>query len=263
MTPSIRAGSGLGDSIYLQSIVRDFVENGKRIEVMTNFPEVFRPIATKIGLHPFARGATIQAVYSGRKNIRTTDQYMDMCQAAGLRYVPEMRLDWVVQNQPLVNRVKAAAGTRKILFVAKLREPMGRGDGFGMDILPRGRAFDLILNALREKGAWYVVQVGSGKELYHLAGIDERIEGTSVSDVLDLGFIADGFLAQCSFAIPLAESFNRRGLIVWSANGLKSRNEFLRGITPQKVIHRKDKLRFVIDDWRQDMIIKTARDALE
>ena len=71
---------------------------------------------------------------------------------------------------------------------------------------------------------------------------------TSVSDLLDIAAVAAGFVAQCSFAVPLAECFNKPLLAIWAAKGLTSKTAYLHNVTPKKVIENK-KSAAVFDDW--------------
>lgn len=245
---SIRVASGLGDSLYLQSIARYLVEKGHDVEVCSDWPDVFLPLKGRIKVSPFRRdNITRSAHYSMRKKTPGTDQFQDCCIAAGIRDPVDLRLDWKPINLALVARVKSSG--RPVVAVQLPRKPMNRPDNFGADLLPDcnviQRAIDLIGNRA------YFVQIGSGEPLFKFSGIDIDLSNqTSVSDLIDAAWAADAFLGYVSFIVPLAESLGKPALLVWSRRGLNSnepRREFIRSITPQKILHRKSS-RFVIDD---------------
>lgn len=241
----IRCGSGLGDSIYLQSVVRHLVGKGEQLEVCTDYPDVFLPLAGKVHLAPFGKERIqILAHYSTRKGIAATDQFEDCCINAGICEPVEMRLDWVPQNTALVDQLRAAG--KPVVCVQLPRAPMGRTDGFGKELMPDCR---VIQRAIDEVRSWaYLVQLGSGEPLFNFKGIHlDLADRTTVADLIDVGCAADGFFGFVSYFVPLAESFDKPALFVWSRRGLNAPKTFVRQITPHKVLH-KDTSRFVMDD---------------
>jgi hypothetical protein len=249
---SIRGGSGLGDAIYLQSVARHFVERGQRLRVHSAWPDVFRPLGDRVTVAPFRRdGIDILAHYSLRKG-RGTNQFEDCCIQAGLKPPFDLRLDWALTDVSLVANLLAKADGRKILLVQLPRSPMGRTDGFGAELLPDCHVIQYAIDRLRERAM--VVQIGSGEPVFRFSGIEVDLANqTTVSQLLDVGFAADAFLGYCSFIIPLAESFSKPALLVWSARGLRADRVFVRQITPKKVLFRPSS-KHVIDDWNGSRI---------
>ncbi len=241
----IRAGMGLGDALYLQSVVRHLVSKGQRLQVACQWGDVFKPLGDAVKMVPFTRqGIQILAHYSLRKGKPETNQFQDCCIQAGITEPVEMRLDWEPSNLPLIEHLRSFG--KPILCVQLPRSPMGRTDGFGAELLPDCRVIQQALNLLRTK--YLIVQIGSGKPLYHFEGIDlDLANRTTVSDLLDIAWAADAFLGYCSFIIPLAESFTKPCLLVWSSRGLKSGHPFINRITPKKIIS-KPSCRWVRDD---------------
>lgn len=234
---SIRCGRGLGDSIYLQSIVRHMLEKGStRMCVRSDYPDVFKPLARRVDVTPFNRTVDILAHYSARKGVQGTTQFQDCCRAAGIYDDVDLRLDWPVDDHALVQSLKAHG--RPIIVVQLPRSPMGRTDGFGAELLPDCRSIQLAIDHLRERAL--IVQVGAGDALFKFTGIDVNLANrTSISQLLDVASAADGFLGYCSFMLPMAESFSKPALMVWSSRGLRAGHPYIRQITPLKVIHRK------------------------
>jgi hypothetical protein len=247
----IRGGAGLGDALYLQAVVRHLTAKGQRLTVSTSWPDVFRPLG--VPTVPFTRaGIDILAHYSKRKNHRTK-QFEDVCIQAGIEDPVELAIDWPTPDSDLVNRLRADG--RPIVCVQLPRSPMGRTDGFGAELLPDCRVIQQAINALT--GHALIVQIGAGSALFRFRGIDiDLANETTVSELLDVASIASGFLGYVSFVVPLAESFRKPALLVWSRRGLKSPQGYIRQITPQKILHRETSMH-VIDDWRPDELLAT------
>lgn len=259
---AIRSGSGLGDSIYLQSAVRALVEKGEKIEVLTNWPDVFRPLAGKVTVSPFRRNPVhIRAHYAMRKGNTGTNQFQDVCIAAGVSRHTAFRLDWKPVNKALIEQVRE--GGKPVVVVQLPRRPFDRSDGFGTELLPDCNVIQHAIDLIRPTAK--IVQIGKGDALHQFSGIDlDLANRTSVSDLLDVAYAADGFLGYVSFLVPLAESMSKPALLVWSRAGLNSRHEFIRQITPKKILHR-DSSHAVIDDCPEDEIrvaVDQFRDAI-
>ena len=251
---SIRGGMGLGDALYVAAVARHLVASGERLKVCTAWPEVFKTLPVETA--PFTRlGINYLAHYSARKGIEGTTQFEDCCIAAGIRESVEFRLDWKLEDHDLAERLRAPG--KPIICVQLPRTPMGRTDGFGADLLPNCKRIQQALDMIGNRAT--KVMIGHGQPLFNLTGIDfDLTNATTVSQVLDAASIAHGFLGYVSFLVPLAESFERPGLFVWSRKGLKSGLPFIRSITPKKVLHRASS-RAVVDDCQEQEL----RDAVE
>lgn len=255
---TIRGGKGIGDALYVQAVARHLVAR-ERLRVATSWPEIFRPLGDRVECVPFTRvGIQILAHYSLRKARVTTDQFTDCCLQAGLKGPVELRLDWQIENTTLTDAMRRQAAGRPICLVQLPRAPMGRTDGFGMELLPDCSAIQRAIDRLR--GRVLLVQVGAGRPLHRFEGLDVDLAGqTTLPQLLDVAAEADGALGYCSFMLPLCESLGKRALLVWSRRGLKSRTGYIRQITPEKVVHRKD-LVLSVNDGADDGI-ESAADA--
>lgn len=253
---SIRSGRGLGDNIYLQSIVRHFIEGGEPLEVCTDWPDLFRAYGDRVSLAPFRRtDIDIVAHYTARKGIAGTDQFKDCCLSAGITRDIEFRLDWT----PVAGTAIPADG-RPVVLVHLLRAPFARTDGYGLDLLPDGRRLQEAIDGLKARGAC-LVQVGKGPALHPLAGFDLDLVGqTTVPALLDLATRADAFLGYCSFVAPLAEALRKPALFIWSRRGLGSRTEYIRQIVPAKILRWPSSL-WCVDDCSV-AVLSEAVDAL-
>lgn len=256
---SIRAGKGLGDALYLQSVVRHLAAGGERFRVLTQYPDVFRPLNGSVELAPFARVATdINAHYTLGKSIKGTTQFEDSCRRAGIKEPVEMRLDWKPTSDETIRQLRYQAAGRPIVLVQMMRQPMLLK--WGGPLLPSGKAMQAAVDRLR--GRALLAQVGAGECLHKLDGIDvDLVNRQTVAEMFDVASAADAFLGWCSFFIPLAESLGKRALFVWSARGLRDHNTYIRTITPMKLLHRKDLCTAVMDNEPVGKI-QEAADAL-
>ena len=239
---AIRGGAGLGDALYTQAVARHLVLKGERLRVHTYWPDVFRYLPVETA--PFTRaGIDILAHYSLRKGVVGTDQFQDVCITAGIREPVELRLDWTATSD-LPKRMLDHG--KPIVCVQLPRAPMGRTDGFGKELLPDCRVIQRLIDGLQ--GRALVVQIGSGTPLFQFKGIDVDLANkTTVCELIDLATVTHGFLGYVSFIVPLAESLDKKALLVWSRKGTKAGHEYVRRITPQKILH-KPSSRYVFDD---------------
>lgn len=248
----IRGGSGLGDSLYVRPIAEHFAEKGQQVTALTNYPDIYR--GTKINTEPFSRtNCHVVAHYVNGKSKTDTTQWQDVCAAAGVN-IP-MRFDWSIQNQSLVDQIQRAANGRRIILAHGGRAPMGRSDGFAMELLPAQWVFEDTLKSMKD---CLVVSIGGTDGVrYQLSAEIDLTGKTTVSDMLDLAWICTGVVAQCSFAVPMAECFDKPLLAVWSERAKASNQAYIRTITPQKVLS-KPSSRWVMDDWDQVRITEAV-----
>ena len=265
----IRGGRGLGDSIYLRPIAEHFIRAGWRVVVMSDYADVF--LGSGAGVEPFGRrDINVHAHYTLGKSNPMTNQWQDVCASAGVKGVP-LSFAWSGRNTALIAGVKSEAAGRPIVLVHGGREPMERADKFGAELLPRREAFDAVLAEMRD---CFTVQIGKAEQLYPLATNVNLNGGTTVSDLLDLACVCDGVVAQCSFAIPLAEVFDKPLLVVWAAAGLASRQPYIRTIAPFKVLSKPrdqylmddrstEDIRMLVGSWSTGVVLRKAFDEAE
>jgi hypothetical protein len=250
---SIRGGNGLGDAIYVHSVVRHFVLKGHEVEVPTRWPDVFSQLPVKTS--KFRReNITNLAHYTTRKGVKGTSQFQDVCINAGVHEPIPFELAWKPTNLELYERVRSFK--KPVIAVALPRNPMGRTDGFGKEILPTRAGYQAVIDAIA--GRAHIVMVGAGAAVYKLAGVDLDLTGkTTVKELFDVACAADGFVGFCSYFVPLAESQNKPALFVWSRRNLSASLHYVRQITPQKVLHRASS-QWVFDDGAVEEIKRAA-----
>ncbi len=251
---SIRCGRGLGDSIYLQSVVRHLINrDGEPLKVRSDWPDVFAPLGDMVEVTPFTRlGVDILAHYATRKKIEGTTQFRDCCINAGIAEPVELRLDWAIRKTDLTDQLLSFG--KPIVCIQLPRAPMGRTDGFGLELLPDCRVIQKIIDGLRGRAT--IVQVGAGTPLFDFVGIDIDLSNkTTVKELIDVAAIANGFAGYCSFILALAESLHKPTMMVWARAGLNSKDLYVRQITPKKIIEHAT-TRYVIDDCTHQELAK-------
>lgn len=246
---SIRGGKGLGDSLYLQSVVRHIIKCDRQpLKVASNYPDVFLPLGDKVKVIPFTRtGIDITAHYVNRKGFTETTVFRDCCISAGIKNYPELRLDWPQADNELVENIRKPG--KPVVIVQMPRAPMARSDGMGMELLPDCKRIQQIIDAVKPYST--IVQVGAGESLFKFDGIDiDLANRTTVRELLDVSAAASGFIGYCSFILPLAESLHKPCMMVWSRRGLESKELFIRRVTPKKMIEHAS-TQYLIDDCGQ------------
>lgn len=242
----LRGGSGLGDSLYLRPITEWYQADGQPLTVMTDFPDVFR--GTDAIVEPFNRNRiNVLAHYANAKTNPATNQWQDIIRSAGLD-IP-LRFTWDTVSDTYVRRKRWAGNRRPMILVIGGREPMGRDDGFGRELLPRAGAFKAALDELDD---CYRIRIGKGRQAYEVQCDLDLTNDTSVEQLMDLAKECDGIVGQCSYAIPLAEGFDKPLLIVWAYAGLCSRVPYISQITPAKILSKETSLHVVDNYESQD-----------
>lgn len=249
----IRSGRGLGDSLYLRPITDYLTRLGERVIALSDFPDVF--IGSGADVQPFTRqGGILVAHYTSGMSKPDTTQWQDVLRSARMPPGLPLRFDWQVRNHALVDALHVRAAGRPLVLVHGGKEPMNRTDGFGMELVPERAGFVTALDALRD---CFLVRVGKGTRLYELPADADLNGDTTVADLLDVASMCAGIVAQCSFAVPLAECFDKPLLAIWSARGLVARESYVRQITPRKVLcGALDS--FAMDDWSREKIEEAA-----
>ena len=239
--------------MYVRAVVEHYLRKGESLQVCTNFPQMFAdlPVATDV----FSRARIdITAHYSNRKK-EHTNQWQDICISAGIRESIELRIAWQQKNLALIERVTMAAAGRPIVLIAAPHAPMNRKDNFGREILPEPEAFSRVATGLDD---CYRIQISGDPPVYQVPHDLDLVCQTSVTDLFDLASAASGMVGQCSFIIPLAEAFGKPLLCIWSQAIATSKEEYVRQITPEKILSSPRSLH-VFDNWPQEQFEEGVR----
>ncbi len=230
-------------------VAEHFIRQGEQVVACSDNPAVFTGAGAEV--EAFRRDRIdVVAHYTMGKSNPLTNQWQDVCNSAGVGSIP-LHFDWTAINQDLVDDLRARAAGRPIVIVHGGRAPMGRTDGFGKELMPDQRAFDIALASLE---GCFLVQIGKGEQIYPLKSSCDLSGKTSVTDLFDIASICAGMVAQCSFIVPLAECFDKPLLAIWAHRGLSTgRHQYISSITPQKILSKPTST-FVVDDWTDDQI---------
>jgi hypothetical protein len=248
---TIRGGMGLGDAIYVQAVARHFVQSGKRVQVCSAWPEVFKHLPVKVT--PFTRLSVDKvAHYTRGKNRPGTTQFQDCCIEAGIKDDVPLTIDW----RPSTGIASTLPGGKPIALVGLPRTPMGRIDGFGDEILPDCSVIQRIIDTNADR--LHFVQVGAGDALFKFRNLALDLSNrTTVTELFDLAMFSTSVLGYCSFMVPLAEVFDKPALFVWSHRIRSARHGFVRAITPKKVLHKTTSA-YVFDDHPIEAALERA-----
>lgn len=234
MPTVLRGNSGLGDAIYLRPVAEALKARGNDLVATTQYPEVFT--GSSVPAIPFSKKTTDWRVSPGERKSKPTSQFEDMCIIAGLGEKISQRIPWVRQNQRLVDEVTHKADGRPVMLVKSSYMPFGRRDTFGKDMMPRYEVMDDFLGRHRE--FFRVLIGGEIAQQRKFANIDLSLFGrTTVCDLFDLAGIAACAVSQVGFTVPLMESQGQRVMAFFSRSGLNSKEDYLRKITPNKILN--------------------------
>lgn len=224
---------------------------------------MFRPLGYGVKVAAFRRDRIDRlAHYSMRRGIVGTSQFEDGCLQAGISEQVEFSLGWWIIDRVSVEAVKEQAGGLPIILVQMPRPPFGRSDGFGLEYMPKWERVQQAIDAL--KGKAFLIQIGAGQALLNFTNIDlDLANRTSICGLIDLSTISSGFIGNCSFIVPLAESQKKPALLVWSRKGMSSPHKVVRQMTPTKILHRPMTSHYVFDDCTDDELGKAADAFLE
>jgi hypothetical protein len=203
----IRGLSGFGDAIYLEPLVGRYTDAGHRVEVLTNFPQVFEHLPVKC--LPFDRNAIVDKEYSylkGKSNPDTT-QLEDM----GYQSPDEFE----IAHKPIALLVCGYKGMNSV-----------------NEFIPDRAVIERIIKDLQQNG-YKVVHLTNGA-LERYAGTEE-IRSDSYYQTLALFRGSDLIVCQQGWSTALAEGLNKRCLVVFSDKIRNSKSDFIRQITPKKV----------------------------
>jgi hypothetical protein len=244
----IRSGRGLGDALYLQSVVRFLEIQGKEFTVLTDYPEVFGNL--RCMTEAFTRsGQPLVAHYTDQKGNDKTKQFEDCYRRVGIEETLDLKINWQIKNyRKIKSYIKLAKG-KPLLLVMSARNPMARDDGFGKELLPIKSVYQKVLDQIEP---YFKILIGRGVEEYKLENIDlDLTNQTGVEDLLDLAAASQGAIGFCSFMIPLMESFGKPSLAIWTNRSLNSANNFIKTITPTKILYN-DNSKYLIDIWPEE-----------
>ena len=259
-TIGLKGASGLGDSIYGYPICKYYSERYDIVHYMTNYPELFKSLdnvvchehkkLNYISLdHGVKQPVDIRFTYCGRKYTPGTDQYTDSLMSAKISDDLPLSIPWNIQNKELIKTInkKNFLSCKPICLLSAPYEPFGRDDEWGKLLRIDPNIMQSIVD--KYKKDVFFIQIGNRYTLHKIDGVHmDLVNETTVSDIMDLASYADISLSQIGNALPIAEAVGKKSFTVFSDKALRCENRFISAITPEKVVHYKDRNTSVIDN---------------
>jgi hypothetical protein len=255
---TLRGAGGLGDALYMYPVLKYYLEQGKQVEILTKYPDVYTCLKKQglIVTDRYAKQPDRECRYAPRYPIQETTTYQDTLILSGIdEYLP-FEFEFEKQKPFKFNTDK------KICVIRTLTLPMKqRGDE--ACLIPNGSHFQAIINAYKYK-LYFVLAGSKSAYRYKLTGIDLDLTDTlNIKELFQLISQSDICLSQSCFFIPSAEALNKKNFVVFAADGFKCPFKFYKHITPKKVINKKDIIGHAIDDEPKSVVIRKFGELLD
>lgn len=246
----LNTSKGLGDAIYLRIIATHLRDQGEQVCVLTSWPDVFagldvtiRPIAE---LQPDVNNRQVfYCLFCRIKAVRVLDQFSLACAQAGIDEPIPMSMNWKPKNIALLDRIKRAAGNRKILIYQPPKIAKNNDD---VVIRPDTEAF---LKRLDTFSDWFRVKIGAPGFVQECKGSPcdlNLFSKTTVSDALDLCTIGDMAYSDESYLRIVFEALDKPFVTMYSKRVMASTNPRVRNVLPERTINKRQLATTVFDD---------------
>jgi hypothetical protein len=231
----IRGARGLGDSVYVYPIAKYFIDKGKDVAVMTNYPVMYETLKCKcIGR---AEGKPdIDCRYGPRYPIQTTNMWEDTLIMAGLEKENiEFKIEYKMPKHPPI-----FPNYKKHCVIKTPCYPTSKPNKVLEFLIPSMSIYQNIINEFKDQ-CWFTL-------LGHNNGYNHGLYNYDVNHSLknDLHEImcfidrSDIVLCQSSYFVSMAEGLNKKVLIAFAQKGLDSPKSYYRWSTPAKVKTKPD-----------------------
>lgn len=241
----IRGPKGLGDAVHLRAAVLHLLHRGEEVKVFTKFPEVFAGLPVVTG--PMAEGDAFEdLLHFGYQIMREDDtsNFTAACRRAGLNEPIELRIDWQVRNQALVNSIIDMAAGRKV-FVYQTRK-IARNPAQEL-LRPNLKAYNGFIAEHREH---FRIRLGHPPyvEQDRSAPCELDLLGkSSIPDAFDIATIGDMFFGESCYVPMVGEANDKRYAIMFTRRALASDCR-IRNMTPARLFHKKHLATAVYDE---------------
>lgn len=251
-----RSAAGFGDSFYSVCILEHLLKRFPQIVIRTRHPSLFAHLPGVITERWHKGNEDLAIHYNGRKSCADTNIWQDLLMGAGIDIITPFKIAWKPKERVHIDKI-AAMNTqkKKVCVVGSPHTPFARNDGYGLDLRPKWEIFDKIIRAFQDK--LFFVQIGLKREQYEIKGIDLDLVGkTSDCDTLDIATVADCFIGQNGYIIPLAESQSKPLFVVYSRKGLQSGDPLISNTKPEKILSKPTSGWAVDDEPIADILAK-------
>lgn len=241
---TLRGAGGFGDAIYIYPVLKWFIEQGEKIEILTKYPDVYASLR-KIGLvisDRYAKEPDRECRYAPRYHIQDTTTYVDTLYLTGVPIDLPFEID-IKCDKEFNFKTK-----KKICVIRNPTMPM-KGKCGGNILIPDCTIFQKIINRFKDELFFVLAGNPEGNFKFNLKGIDvELTNKLNIPEVFQLARQSDIVLTQCGFFIPICETQNKKCFILFASAGMKSKFKFFPHITPKKVINKYDVVSYAIDN---------------
>ena len=245
---SLRSPNGLGDAIYLRAIVLHLVARGEEVTVFTKWKDVFSdlPVAVRevIDITPNDRPTY---VYCPAERVipEGLSDFVIRCRSAGIKERVELKLDWKVKNQALLDQIKRDARGRKIFIyqcARAIRSPISAL------LKPRREAFNKFIERHADH---YRIKLGHPPHVEDDPGAPCELDlfgKAFIFGTFDVCTIGDIFFGQASFINCIAEALDKPHITMFARAALASPHPRANSATPERVFAKKHLATAVYDD---------------
>ena len=223
-TIKIKGQRGFGDSICLYPIINYLSKN---IEVITytDFPEVYRDLNIKT--EKYDNHKEINAGYLNLKNNQKTTQYEDICKTIGLDC---SKIPFVINN----NKKK-----EKICLFRKIYTPLS-----GMKkkleaasfLMPKKESYYKLIDKIKPYYKCFQFGNENDNKFDNIENINLKKD---FNELVSLIGRASLVVTQVGHTLHLSEALGVKTHVIFSKKGLSCSNQFVKTITPKKVLFTK------------------------
>lgn len=238
---------GLGDAIMLRAIVLHLKEK-EEITVFTKWTDVFH------GLNIFIKPLSeleqypnmLYASTNGRQEIpEGSSDFMERCKRAGISESVEFKMDWVVQNHDLVERIRNEANGRKIFVYQPLKIARNEQQKILRPDMVAYRQF------IEEHSDCYRIKLGHPPYVDSNNDLPCELDlfgKAFIKDSFDVGTTGDIFFGESCFVIQMGEALNKSCILMRSVRAMREDSWLNRYHDPKRVFTKKHLATTVYDE---------------
>lgn len=222
--------------------------NGNKLRIASprQFHDIWGPLnycGVPVDAKPEPDEREVRAMYFERKSMPGTNQFEDMCADAGVEFVadvPEFDFQYHYANDVDLEI------DRPICLIKHPSYKNG-GDKRFADLISNEKVFEGIIKRFRDR--FFFIQVGAENEDFRVfPDIDYNLIGkTSVTQLCRLVELSEMVITRPGHLLPMAEGLKKKCFMIFASKLKRSKDQFLRTITPQKLMVRPDLTKSVYD----------------
>jgi len=255
---SLRGAGGLGDAVYMYPVLKYYLEQGQKVEILTKYPEIYQPLKKSelIITDRYAKLPDRECRYAPRYPIQTTTTYQDTLILSGIEQHLPLEIEFECSKEFNFPTKKKICIIRDIILPMKQR-------GDEKCLIPDGKYFQTIIDAFK-KYFYFVLAGNTNNYKYKLKGIDLDLTNClNIFELLQLISQSNICLSQSCFFLPFAEALNKKEFVIFASEGFKSPLKFYRYITPAKIINKPEIIGSCIDDESIEKVIDKFQKLIE